>query len=293
MSPCIITGCRGTARLRYRLRRFEVVECASCGMLYRDPLPTPDEMRELYNDRSYTQSRYFSHQLDPALALSGPEVPIYRKALDWLEARVPRAGERFTLLDIGCGTGLFLSIARERGWSVAGVEISAEHAAHATETLGIQVQCADFSDAKLNHERYQVVTLWDVLEHLADPEAALRRAHALVAPGGYLLIFTIDSASLFNRLAHVSYWLTGGRITQPSELLYDARHNYYFTGRSLAALVEGCDFQIEAREHSRAYLGRWLVEPGPRWLVAGAEVIDRISVPLRGQYRQLLFCRPG
>ena len=110
-------------------------------------------------------------------------------------------------------------------------------------------------------------------------------------PGGLLLVFTIDSTSLFNRLGDVLQTVSGGRVARPVELLYDARHNYYFTAASLGRLLEDGGFRVERWRTDRAYLGRWLAEPAPWYLVAGGYVVDTLSLLLRLQYRRTAICR--
>ncbi len=285
-------ACGGTLERRYHLGAFDVVDCARCRLRYRQPFPTPEETRALYDDPAYVHSEYFAGPPD-ADAAPRPEISIYHEGLDGLEARLGRAPRDASLLDVGAGSGMFLTLAQQRGWRVEGVEMSQEHAARASADLGVPVHCADFEDAELRlaGAPYDAITLWDLLEHVRDPDATLERARHLLAPDGHLLIFTIDAGSLFNALADLGYRLTAGRLARPIELLYDARHNYYFTERTLGALIARGGFRVVERHPHRAHLGRWLVEPAPRWVLAGAELVDLASVPLRRQYRQLVFCQ--
>jgi 2-polyprenyl-3-methyl-5-hydroxy-6-metoxy-1,4-benzoquinol methylase len=135
-----------------------------------------------------------------------------------------------------------------------------------------------------------VITMGDVLEHTTEPGPVLDRARELLAPGGVLVVFTIDAASLFNAVADFAWRSTFGRLTRPLELLYDKRHNHYFTGRTLRTLLTRHGFRVEKAATHRAHLGRWLSEPASPLVLAGAEVIDLLSVPLRRPYRQLLYC---
>ena len=256
-------------------------------MLYRQPFPTEEEVREMYEDEGYLASAYFKTQRDAAKRAEGPEVPIYRQGLDGLEAVCQR---KRRLLDVGSGTGLFLTLARERGWDVEGIEISSAHAEFARRQHGLEVQCGDFATVAPAHAPFDAITLWDVLEHVPRPWGTLARARELLKPEGVLVIFTINSASLFNKLAHVAYLATGGRLVRPIELLCDRRHDFYFTQPSLESLVRAAGLSIHSRTHHRAHLARWLSEPAPWWIRAGSEVIDVASVPLRLHYRQLLLC---
>jgi SAM-dependent methyltransferase len=271
--------------VRYTLPQFAVRHCDRCGLMYRDPFPSRDEIDAMYDDPRYLASDYFTRAEE---GTARPEVAIYEQGLDWLEARLSDLSRK--LLDVGCGGGGFLALAQARGWDVAGVEISHEHAARVERELRIPVACADLLDADPPDGPFDVITLWDVLEHVTHPDATLLRAHDLLSPGGYLLVFTINSASLFNRLGALGYHATLGQLARPIELLYDQRHCYYFTEHTLDVLLMRSGLQIEERLYHRAHLGHWLVEPAPRWMLAAAELVDWLSVPLSLQYRQLVLC---
>jgi 2-polyprenyl-3-methyl-5-hydroxy-6-metoxy-1,4-benzoquinol methylase len=132
--------------------------------------------------------------------------------------------------------------------------------------------------------------MWDVLEHTVDPGAFLLRARSLLAPDGVLIVFTIDAASLFNVVADFAWKLTRRRFTGPLELLYDKRHNHYFTARTLAALLAASELRLERAATHRAHLGRWMSEPASLPILFGAGILDLLSVPLGRSYRQLLYC---
>lgn len=263
-------------------------------MLYRDPFPDGEELREMYDDPAYVESSYFS-PVDLNTPDERPEVAIYREGLECLARRRPTRSDskRGSLLDVGCGSGLFLQMAREDGWQVEGVELSGTHAERARSQQGLTVHEGEFDRMEIDSEPFDVITLWDLLEHVLRPEDTLARARALLAPGGRLLVFTINSASLLNLLAHAGHRLTGGRLSRPVELLYDAHHCFYFTEKTLENLLSRCGFRTLERYHYRAHLGRWLIEPAPAWMRAGTEVVDWLSIPLGRQYRQFVLCEPS
>jgi 2-polyprenyl-3-methyl-5-hydroxy-6-metoxy-1,4-benzoquinol methylase len=286
---CVLRSCPGTAKVRYSLSRFKVHRCERCGLMFRQPFPTTAELEAMYSDPQYHGSSYFHTKIDPR----NPEVKIFSRTLDWLGRASAEEGlTPETLLDIGCGSGTFLRMARRRGWAVEGVEFSAELASRARDEFELDIADGDFLKAGLTRGAYDVIAMWDLLEHVIDPEAVLARARRLLAPGGRLLIFTIDSASLFNVIGHVAYKATLGGLSAPLELLYDARHNYYFTERSLARLIQSAGLGVEDSERHRAYLGRWVTEPTPVWIRAGGALVDFASLMIGMPYRQLLYCRP-
>lgn len=285
---CPICATQGQRRIVYHLKSFDVVECRMCGGLQRDPLPTTNEMEGYYRDPRYIDGGYFADERDSR----GPEHLIFGEALDFLAARRIAAGLPATggLLDVGAGAGTFLELARQRDWKTGGVEFSPELAARAEARSGARVVQGDFTTVDLEGGTWDAVTMWDVLEHTADPGAFLDRSRSLLAPGGVLVVFTIDAASLFNVVADLAWRLTAHRLASPLELLYDKRHNHYFTSRTLRTLLRRHGLRIEHARTHQAHLGRWLSEPAGRIVLAGAGVIDLLSIPLGRPYRQLLYC---
>ena len=255
----------------------------------------------MYEDERYHESVYFENTR-AGYDADAPEVRIYRRTLSDLAELAPsaqaQAGAPTTpsardrrLLDVGCATGVFLDLARTAGWDLRGVELSARHAGYARDTFALDVWHGDFLAAPFAPASFDAITMWDFLEHVLDPRAVVAQARRLLAPGGLLLVFTIDSTSLFNRLGDVLQTVSGGRVARPVELLYDARHNYYFTAASLGRLLEDGGFRVERWRTDQAYLSRWLAEPAPWYLVAGGYVVDTLSLLLRLQYRRTAICR--
>jgi SAM-dependent methyltransferase len=99
-----------------------------------------------------------------------------------------------TLLDVGCGSGNILAAARERGWTACGVEVTEGVASRARELSGADVHVGDFMELPLSGP-FDVVVMWQVLEHLPDPRAALQKVKNLMAPQGLLLITVPNFAS--------------------------------------------------------------------------------------------------
>ncbi|MGD1056996.1 MAG: class I SAM-dependent methyltransferase, partial [Solirubrobacteraceae bacterium] len=129
-----------------------------------------------------------------------------RRLLDLLAAHVPQG----RLLEVGCGYGLLLDEARQRGYDVEGVELSRDAVIYARDELGLSIQEMAVEDPgledALESERYDAVLAIDVLEHCDDPVMALDRMCTLLAPGGALLIVTSDPSSLVARVLGKRWW---------------------------------------------------------------------------------------
>ncbi len=188
---------------------------------------------------------------------------------------VPRGGR---LLDVGCACGFLLVAARERGFSVQGVELSAWAAEYARREFGLSVWQGSLEDAPLEPGTWDVVVMADVIEHLDDPRAALAKIHQLLVPGGRVLILTPDLGSLAARVAGAHWW----------GLLDD--HYHYFTRSALRRLLETEGFAVQRvvaldREFSVGYWVYKLSQYSPRLQRAGAALtrmlhLYRLRVPV-------------
>jgi SAM-dependent methyltransferase len=135
------------------------------------------------------------------------------------------------LLDVGCSYGFFLDSARQRGWTVTGVEPAAVPAAHAKAEYGLDVHVGVLEDAGLRAGSYDVVTIRHVLEHVPDPLETLRQAHSLTAPNGLLLVAVPNLGSLPGRWLGRDWWW----IDPPTHLTY-------FEQRTLGDMLERAGF---------------------------------------------------
>ncbi len=206
---------------------WHMVRCSSCESLFLDPRPDAESLPRAYLD-------YYTHQAEQvdipdggaggllwalihgylnwrfgmrrtpsnklgALVFSAIE-PL-RLKLDYFgrhlaRAQFPQSGR---LLDVGCGNGAFLLRAREMGWDVAGCEPDAKAVA-ACRAQGLDVIEGDVFSSALDDQRFDVVTISHVLEHVTDPQALLKRAEALMYPGGVLWVALPNPRSLGLRI---------------------------------------------------------------------------------------------
>ncbi len=174
---------------------FRICQCLECGLLYQNPRPAVSSFQSIY------PSSYVPYQ--PATTIARPILRELTRTSD-LIGRLQPAGGR--LLDIGCGSGAFLQTFRQQrpGWEVQGIEPDA-HAAALVRQQQLAVQECRLEDADLQPASWDAVTMWNVLEHLPDPQAMVQRVRQLLRPGGllYLAVPLCDSwdARLFGR-----YW---------------------------------------------------------------------------------------
>jgi len=144
--------------------------------------------------------------------------------------RYAKAGH---LLDVGCGAGAFLEGMRERGWEVEGIEPGVRAATYAREELGLEIQNATLEEAHLEPVSLDVVTMWNVLEHLSDPAQSLNRIREALRPGG-LLVFAIPNVESYDLRLFRQYWAG-----------YDLpRHLFVFPPETLQEMVRSVGFEV-------------------------------------------------
>lgn len=189
MTPCDLCGgvdLAPYARDMYAHsgERYDLVRCRGCGLVQVRPLPAPDAIASLYGD-DYFEQDYDSCLSEASYFDSFPRLmERYGALLDAIEADAPRG----SLYEIGCAGGWFLKLARDRGWRVAGQEITEVGARHARETLGLEVERTAFPEGSGPAEPADVIYMGHVLEHLASPARGLEVAAGWLRPGGWLVV---------------------------------------------------------------------------------------------------------
>src|SRR6266498_1686762 len=138
---------------------------------------------------------YYAHeyQLDGAEFVTGQSSPLARVrqyAFHVMGRRIEARAPKGRLLDVGCGTGIFLAVMRERGWRVAGLEPNEAWAAQLRRNLDLEVHTGTLERVPPTLGQFDVVTMLDVIEHLADPLAALAADRRVLRPGGLLVLTT-------------------------------------------------------------------------------------------------------
>ena len=147
-------------------------------------------------------------------------------------AHLARLAPGGALLDLGCAAGFFLTAAAER-YAVTGVEVSAFASQHARDEFGLRVFTGEIFDAPLADGEFDVVTLWDVIEHVAEPAAVLTEVARVTKPGG-LVVMTTGDVSGPLAVRDLERW---NLMTPPAHLAF-------FSPRTIERLLNDSGFEL-------------------------------------------------
>ena len=190
-SSCRVCGAGATSR-EMHVRGYRLATCAVCGYSQVVDVPTPQELAEIYGAQYFSKQKYRN---DEANARE------QRRRLAFVTSSGCKSAGR--LLDFGCATGDFLRLAKAR-FEPYGVDVSPsaiETAKGLQPDLTDRLFATDTAASLPDHIRdLDVVTAWDVIEHVEYPVDMLRGLAERVAPGGIVAVSTPNSAALTARL---------------------------------------------------------------------------------------------
>jgi predicted TPR repeat methyltransferase len=203
----------------------DLYRCSSCEMLSLHPVPnqTGEIYEQDYFDGSEKGYGYVNYDEDKE-----PMREVFKDYLDRIEGYTKRKG---ILLDVGAATGFFMHIAQGLGWKVKGVEIS-KYAMMLAQKKGLDVIHGTMANVDVNMPLFDVITMWDVLEHMPDPITDLKRAREMLQNDGLLVLNTPDSGSLYAKL-----------LGKRWHLIVPPEHIHYFNNESISKVLDACGFE--------------------------------------------------
>ncbi len=212
---------------------YHIGKCDSCSLLLVRNPPTKQELLALYSfDAGYHKEFETNHELQRE------KLSTARYDLNMMEKHLNRQTPG-SLLDIGCSTGFFLRVAQEKGWHCKGVELSKDTAKIASEKYSLDVFQGELAEQPFREEEFDVITLWDVIEHLEDPLKTLNDIQHILKKDGIIVFRTPNADGLFPVLSLSIAGLTGQwpHATPPG-------HLFQFSRRSIKRLLEESNFEI-------------------------------------------------
>jgi SAM-dependent methyltransferase len=207
---------------------YAVVTCLGCGLSFLSPQPTKKELTKLYN------SQYFNN------SDGGPGYTNYVGLARDLELEAKRRlsyiqkySKTGTVLDAGCGFGTFLIRAKQMGYTVTGCDISLD-AANELRKNHIRVITADIASKQFPKGCYDIITAWDVIEHVTNPMQTFKAFCNSLRRGGYLFMTTPNMESIDAKLLGTK-WYGFKKIPE---------HLYYFTPATIGAYLQKTGYEL-------------------------------------------------
>lgn len=200
----------------------DIVRCAECGHIFSS-FPADPHYDGFWGDDVQESDPFY---------WNGARARMHRDFFNrFLSGRSGR------LLDMGCGLGFFVRSADSYdGWEPYGCEISPAAVRYARETLGLgRILCSRLEEINLPSEFFDIITMWDVLDHLRHPDAVLHRCHALLKQDGTLFIRTPNVAVQLLR-ARIKRLVPGSRSGRTHLMARD--HSHHYSVKSIGKLLE-------------------------------------------------------
>ena len=225
-----------SAKSVMKINGFNIVKCRKCGLIYVNPRLKFERLEQIYNNWAYFQNISFK---DPKYTFYGYEnyledkddiIKTFARRLKVIE-KYKKKGK---LLDVGCGPGFFLELASGQGWQAQGVEISKKASDYARTNQKAPVFNGTIEGFKCKDGSFDVITIFDVIEHLPDPKKALLRINKLLKSNGLIVVTTPNIGSLCAKILGAR-WEEVQRVRE---------HIYYFSGKTLKDMLELTGFEV-------------------------------------------------
>lgn len=203
----------------FDLDSFPIVKCNQCGLIYVNPRISIEANNKYYEfsltaDHEFLDKHFFE------------TYPVHHKQIDRYIRMIKKTKKDGRLLDIGCGNGYFLTRAKESGFDVEGQEISPLFVNFCRQNLDLTVHSGELESLNLEAGSYDVITMFDVIEHVYDPGKLLKECRRLLKPDGLLVVTTHDIGNFFAKLYGVKW-----------HMIYPIGHVWYFTHVTLRSLL--------------------------------------------------------
>lgn len=203
-----------------------VVQCQNCSFVFLPPFFRKNISYHDYKDEKVLQQ----------VRLGNNWAKIQRNLLRFkLIKKYKKDGKLF---DLGAGWGHFLYTARLLGYDISGVEVSDLPNLYCNQDLNLNVEHKDFFDIDLKESYYDIITMWDVLEHIDDSDKALERCAKMLKTGGFLVIQVPQVDSFISKIRKDKWNMLG------------IEHVNYFSKNTIKILLEKHGFEIKTIKSS-------------------------------------------
>ena len=225
----------------YDFQESKIIKCLGCDLMYLTPFPTYDDLKEVYNEEYYLNQKFYDLKGNNIYGYTDYIAERFTKQLHYkdvvkkIQGMLPVAtSRRHSLLEIGCGLGYFLDVASDFDFDVAGIEFNKYAVEYIRNKFAFDVKSGELTKNMFEKNSFDVVALFDVIEHLSEAFPTLETIHEVLAPGGVLVLTTMDSGSFMSRVL-------GKRL---EDFRRTREHLLFFTRKTITTVLQKYGFEI-------------------------------------------------
>ena len=219
---CLV--CRGT-NIAPHFRGL--LRCRDCNYIFADLKLSDEELAQLYDQSLFNEGEFHDYSADRKYFNQNFRLR-FRKLQKFLDPQ-----RHQTLLEIGSAYGFFLEVVHSQFREVLGIDLTDEGVRYTREELQLPAVQADFLEYDFDVSKFDVVCLWDTIEHLRRPDLYLEKIAALTEPGALLALTTGDIDSPVARFRGERW-----RMINPPV------HAHYFSRQTLTRLLDSYQFEV-------------------------------------------------
>ena len=232
MSKCILCGSNKFENLgkvkngeydKIFLEKFSFLKCRKCSFVFMSPPPSEEDFNIIYSDKNYSQWEKLGEKTKEGSSYLN---------FKYYSNIIKKYKNHCRVLDCGCGTGIFMDAMKEEDFDCFGVETSKIPLLILKNKYPGKIFEKRIEDSEIKNGFFQVVTMFDFIEHVQSPRAVLRKTHTVLSDDGFLFIITPNIKSL-------------------SAILFGTRHNDYnlehiglFDKNNISTLLKECGFRV-------------------------------------------------
>ena len=203
---------------------YRIVRCNTCNVQLRVPQPSHEELRKIY--ANYYHPWKVENDVAEIIQLS--KTKTFERRLHEIQNYVRRG----KILDVGCAAGYFLESAKNEGFEPYGVELSESFFKETHHKLGDSIYRGTIEDIPCENNFFDVITMFDLLEHVKDPISTLRRCRKILMPNGIIAAVLPNTSSLTAKLMRKNW------------MHYKKEHLFYFSKKTISALLKQESFDV-------------------------------------------------
>jgi len=199
-------------------------KCKNCGLIFFEYTLNVADLAKIYDEKYFRGKVYCDYIQEKTFRKK-----LFLEKLNLIKTYIPPNGK---VLDVGCATGFFLEVMRKLGYETYGIEVSDYASNYARNMLKLNVITGDLLSASFPDDFFDIITMFDVLEHLPNPIETLAECSRIIKRGGILIIETLNADSLIFKI-----------LKQNWPLFSPPYHLFYFNQKNIGLLLDKCKFE--------------------------------------------------